>query len=262
MLISYQLSCTYLDSKVTLYYHKLFGSMEIVPRWMSFEVTGITFDLANTLLYQAQENPSFKEQSKYLVSRGYEIYPQELEAARQYVFFVDFPKGGIRDWEQWSTQILYRLGFEDIDASTLSRFIQLQRVGSDSFEQFGDTLPTIQQLHETGFRLSFATTIPLFRFEHAIQSIIKYFQVIVTGENAGYPKGNPKFYDFDIQQKGISHSQNLFIGDDPYFDIEIPQQLGQRTIHLQHAGTSETSSADTSITSLIEIPDLVEILRL
>ena len=145
MLISFQLSCTYLDSKVILYYHKLFGSMEIISRWMSFEVTGITFDLANTLLYQAQEHPSFIEPSKYLVSRGYEIYPQELEATR---------------------------------------------------------------------------------FEHAIQSIIKYFQVIVTGENAGYAKGNPKFYDFDIQQKDITHSQNLFIGDDPYFDIEIPQQLG------------------------------------
>ncbi len=95
---------------------------------------------------------------------------------------------------------------------------------------------------------------------HAISSIIKYFQVIVTGESAGYPKGNPKFYDFDIKQKGISHSQNIFIGDDPYFDIEIPQQLGQRTIHLQRTGKSETSSADTTITSLLEVLDLVELL--
>ncbi|MHA2090445.1 MAG: HAD family hydrolase [Candidatus Kariarchaeaceae archaeon] len=227
---------------------------------MSFKVKGITFDLAQTLLYQAQKNPSFMEQSEFLVSQGYEIYPQELEAARQYVFFVDLPKGGISNWEQWSAQVLLRLGFEDIDASTLSGFIQLQRVGSDSFEQFGDVLPTIQNLHETGFQLSIATTIPLFRFEHAIQSIIKYFQVIVTGENAGYPKGNPKFYDFDIQQKGVIHSQNVFIGDDPYFDIEIPKQLGQHTIHLQRVGKTETSSADTSITSLIEVLDLVELL--
>jgi FMN phosphatase YigB (HAD superfamily) len=84
--------------------------------------------------------------------------------------------------------------------------------------------------------------------------------VIVTGENAGYPKGNPKFYDFDIQQKGVIHSQNVFIGDDPYFDIEIPKQLGQHTIHLQRVGKTETSSADTSITSLIEVLDLVELL--
>ncbi|MHA2171949.1 MAG: HAD family hydrolase [Candidatus Kariarchaeaceae archaeon] len=227
---------------------------------MSFQVKGITFDLAQTLLYQAQKNPSFKEQSEFLVNQGYDIYPQELEAARQYVFFVDLVKGKIRDWKQWSTQILYRLGFGNIDARTLSGFIQLQRVGSDSFVQFGDVSTTIQQLHDAGFQLSIATTIPLFRFEHAIQSIIEYFQVIVTGENAGYVKGNPKFYDYDVLQKGVSHSENVFIGDDPYFDIEIPQQLGQRTIHLHRAGKTETSSADTTITSLLEVLDLVELL--
>ena len=65
-------------------------------------IKSITFDMFNTLVYPTKPNVNYQNLSDMFVENGYEIYPQELEAARQYVFFIDFPKGGINTWEHWT----------------------------------------------------------------------------------------------------------------------------------------------------------------
>lgn len=56
---------------------------------MKKKISGISFDLANTLIYTTQPFPSYRDLSDLLANEGYDIYPQELEAARQYVFFIE-----------------------------------------------------------------------------------------------------------------------------------------------------------------------------
>ena len=58
-------------------------------------VKAVCFDLYGTLAV-VQKAMSVTQASDFLVSRGYEVYPQALEATWHYVSFVDYPKLGYK----------------------------------------------------------------------------------------------------------------------------------------------------------------------
>jgi len=57
------------------------------------ELRALLFDLYGTIAYL--KNPvSGRFVSDFLVSRGYEVYPQALDAAWHYVSFIDYQNMG------------------------------------------------------------------------------------------------------------------------------------------------------------------------
>ena len=53
----------------------------------------VIFDLVGTLAF-IENQVDNKEVSSFLVSRGYEVYPQEFGVAWGFVSFIDYPKVG------------------------------------------------------------------------------------------------------------------------------------------------------------------------
>ncbi|MHA2097945.1 MAG: HAD family hydrolase [Candidatus Kariarchaeaceae archaeon] len=225
---------------------------------MGNKIRGVTFDLAYTLIYPEKSFPSYREISEMLTAEGFEIYPQELEAARQYVFFIDFTKGNINSWESWSNKIFSHLGYPNPPTIILDKYIKLVKPYSDSFRLYDDVLPIIEYLHELNIKLSVVTTIPEFRFYETFRPISKYFDCIVTGRNAKCAKGNPKMYNFDLRSKNVRAEENLFVGDDLYYDIEIPKKMGQFTGYLNRNATEiKNSYFDYEFSSLLDIKNLL-----
>ncbi len=226
---------------------------------MKLKVKGVTFNLEKTLMYLVTSGPAFVEMSDLLVKRGFNIYPKELEAAWNFVYYVDLTNGFINTWYDWTRQLLNRLGYSDVNQAIMNELIQIERTSSEGFNLYDDVEAMLKKLHEAGFMLSIVTTMPLFRFGGVARQIMNYFTIIVTGANAGCAKGNPKMYQFDLASKMVRPGENLFVGDDIYYDIEIPHKMGQHTMHLMREGGSVTDLADITIKNLDEIFDHIEL---
>jgi FMN phosphatase YigB (HAD superfamily) len=226
---------------------------------MKLRVKGVTFSMENTLMYLVTTGRPYIEMSDYLVNRGYKIYPKELEAAWNFVFYVDLTNGFINTWYDWTRQLFKRLGINEVDQPTMNGLIIMQRASSEGFNLYDDVESVLKKLHEQGFVLSIVTTMPLFRFGGVARRIMDYFTIIVTGANAGCAKGNPKMYQFDLASKMLKPEENLFVGDDSYYDIEIPHKMGQHTMHLTREGGNASDLADFVIKGLNEILDHIEL---
>ncbi|OLS23773.1 MAG: hypothetical protein HeimC2_25120 [Candidatus Heimdallarchaeota archaeon LC_2] len=65
-------------------------------------------------------------------------------------------------------------------------------------------------------------------------------------------------YRFDLNQKNVNSRNNLFIGDDIYYDIELPKQMGQLIGLLNRSEkikkTRYTDFLLTSLADIIKIP--------
>ena len=83
----------------------------------------VLFDLYGTLASQ-EETVSDEYVSEFLISRGYEVYPQELGAAWYYVSFVDYPRHGYRTWRTYIKRVLQRVGVKP-DKETLKELVRL-----------------------------------------------------------------------------------------------------------------------------------------
>lgn len=226
---------------------------------MKLKVKGVTFNLEKTLMFLVNSGPAYKQMSDLLVKRGYYIYPKELEAAWNFVYYVDLTNGFINTWYDWTRQVLNRLGYREVDQGIMNELIIIGRTSSEGFNLYSDVEPVLKKLHEIGFALSIVTTMPLFRFGSVARRIMDYFTIIVTGANAGCAKGNPKMYHFDLASKMLKPEENLFVGDDIYYDIEIPQKMGQHTMHLTREGDNGSELADIVIKNLDEILDHIEL---
>ncbi len=226
---------------------------------MKLKVKGVTFNLEKTLTYLITDGPAFVRMSDFLVKKGFNIYPKELEAAWNFVYYVDLTNGFINTWYDWTRQLLKRLGYNDVDREIMNELIMIERSSSEGYNLYNDVEPVLKKLHEQGFALSIVTTMPLFIFGGVARRIMNYFTIIVTGANAGCAKGNPKMYQFDLASKMLRPKENLFIGDDAYYDIEIPHKLGQHTVHLKREVGDASELADIVIKDLNELFDHIEL---
>lgn len=63
-------------------------------------VKAVLFDLYGTLAYAEEEVPD-EVASAFLLSRGYEVYPQAFAASWRFVGFVDYPRYGYESWKRF-----------------------------------------------------------------------------------------------------------------------------------------------------------------
>jgi len=223
-------------------------------------IRSISFDVARTLIGIEDYIPPWIELSDFLVDHSYELYPQELEAARNYVFMVDLPKYSIDNWSNWSAQILVRLGYKQVEQQIIDGITNILSRQVDHFVLYEDVIPTLEALKQYKLSYSAVTTIPEFKLQKVLKPIWKELTHLIHGGNAGCAKGNPKMYELDLEWKSVTVSQNLFVGDDPYFDIEIPKKMGQTTIQIERdkLDTNMSDYADYMIHHFHELPVIVE----
>lgn len=89
----------------------------------------------------------------------------------------------------------------------------------------------------------------------------KYFKIVIDSTLVGVRKPNKKIFQLALNQLKANAEETIVVGDSYENDIVPAKLLGCKTIWLKGNGWSEvddTSSADFTIESLKQLPDVVK----
>jgi putative hydrolase of the HAD superfamily len=217
----------------------------------------VLFDLYGTLAYV--KNPiSSEEISEFLLARGYEVYPQSLDAASHYVSMIDYPKQGYDSWKAYLKQVLCRLDVET-DTKTLEELATIYQKHR-SLTLFQDAASAVTKAKELNLKTAIVTTIAHFCFHAAIKPIHRFFDVITTGYEVGCEKSNPKMHEQTLKRLGVIPQEAVMIGDELLVDMKIPKNLGMHTILLDRTNRihRRPREADAKTDTLTEAVVIVE----
>jgi len=217
----------------------------------------VFLDLIGTLCFTS--NPiSEEEVSHFLVNRGVEIYPQSWRAARHYVVMIDYPKYGYENWSSFVGQILYRLDAE-VDCETL---LQLTRLLEEhnTYHMYPDAVNAVIEAKNLGLKTAIVTTTPIFLFQKALEPAEKWIDIIVDGYTARCEKSNPKMLRVALDKLGIQPEETVMIGDDLLVDVNIPSEMGLKTILLDRRGelSYKPPEADMKVSTLVQAIEAVK----
>jgi putative hydrolase of the HAD superfamily len=210
-------------------------------------IKAVLFDMHGTLVH-VENDITEEEVSDYLFSRGYEVSPQQLRAARAFVSFIDYPKYGYKNWRSFFSRIFWRLKVK-VDNETLQTIIKLHE--SRPYKLYSDAAEAMPKAKQSGFKTATVTTIAYFQFKKAIEPIKRYFDFIMTGYEAGCDKTNPKMYRKVLEILNVRPEEAVMIGDDVPIDIILPKKLGINAILLNREGKNvECPQANAVINNL------------
>lgn len=86
-----------------------------------------------------------------------------------------------------------------------------------------------------------------------------YFDAIVTSEEAGAEKPDPRIYQLTLAKLGVTASEALMIGDHPRGDMQGAHDAGLRTIYMAEFTGSEPAPAcaDNVVHRLADILEII-----
>lgn len=198
----------------------------------------LLFDLYGTVAFC--ENPvSDRFVSDFLVSRGYEVYPQALDAAWHYVAFVDHPKFGFKSWNTWLKQICKRLGVK-VDDKTIKDWSLFYK--DQNWNLYPDAAEAFTKARIWGLKTAIVTSIAKFMYIKALEPIIDKVDLLVDASTFRCEKSNPKIYRKILRTLRVKPEQTVMIGDEEYVDILIPKRLGMHAIFLNRGRKAQKTS--------------------
>jgi FMN phosphatase YigB (HAD superfamily) len=212
------------------------------------------FDLHGTLAYV--KNPvNDWTVSDFLVSHGYEVYPQTFNTAWRVVAFIDYPKYGYKNYRQFLQRVLWRLKVK-VDSATLDGLVRLYESGK--FELYPDAPKALATAKENHLKTAVVTTIARFKFEAPLLPIIKFIDIVMDGYKAGCEKTNPKMYRKTLEILKVAPFEAVMIGDDLEIDVMLPKKLGIHAILLDREGKiRHTTLADAVVRDLNEAVETI-----
>lgn len=212
------------------------------------------FDLHGTLAH-GKTSVTGEDASDYLVSRGYEVYPQSFDVAWGFVAFIDYPKYGYKTYRSHLRRILWRLGVK-VDHETLKGLARMFKRGR--YKLYLDAADAVKTAKEHGFKTAIVTTIARFKFAEALKPIENHFDVVVTGYEAGCEKTNPRMYRKALEFLKVKPNEAVMIGDNLKIDVLLPKKLGIHAILLdRNKATKESPHADAVATDLGQAVEIV-----
>jgi len=215
------------------------------------KVSAILFDLHGTLVYK-RNTKEFEEVSDYLFCRGFEVSPQQFGAASSFVSLIDYPKYGYRTLRAYLVRVFQRLRLK-VDDETLNHVIQLEM--QNPYILYPDAVEAVKRAKTYGFKIAVVTTIAHFRFDATIRPIRNYFDLIMTGYEAGVDKSHPKMYLKVLEILRCKASDAIMIGDEMLLDFLLPKRLGINAVLLDREGGKRELPADTVVSNLNQAVD-------
>lgn len=82
--------------------------------------------------------------------------------------------------------------------------------------------------------------------------IAKYFDKIITSENAGAKKPNPQVFQYALQQANTTASESLMVGDNIEADIYGALAVGMKVIYYNYNGKPDVKEIPT-VKHLLEV---------
>jgi len=216
----------------------------------------VIFDLYGTLITSKGLQESKDEAlSQILLEAGHEVYYQEMAATRQFVSFIDYPRGRANTAKEYYAKVLERLEIQP--NSTLVDTLADKDLELEKTMLYPDVASTVHVLKSRGVKTSIVTTIARWRFEPLLKENNVHIDYICTASESQAVKPDPRSFTAVIHKFGIPAQQAIMVGDDVKTDVEPAKKLGLKTVLLCRGQRVECKTADHVISSLRELPDLL-----
>jgi len=221
-------------------------------------IRAVIFDLYGTLIagdIQAGGEDKDEAASRVLREAGYDVYYQEVEAARLAVMFIDYPRGRANTPIEFYAKVLERL--EISPDLKLAEALAREAAESEKLKLFEDVVPTVRALKARGIKTAILTTIPTWRFKHLLDASSVRIDYICTAKEAKAVKPNPRIYRTVLKALGVKPNEALMVGDEARTDVIPPKKIGMKAVMLCREEKKPAKEADHVITSLTQLLSII-----
>ena len=239
----------------------------------------VIFDFGGTLMYGRYTWDPFiakadEALTNYMSSKGIELnvntFPREFRRRLN-----DYFRQREKDlFETTYTHVLQELvrekGYDDVPGDVIRTALDaLFAVTQTNWALEEDAIPTLIKLDENGYKLGIISNAG---DDQDVQQLArgfgiqKYFDFILTSAACSYRKPHPRIFELALANWYLLPSEAVMVGDNLTADIRGAQSAGIYGVWLNRRAdpqmeTEETVTPDASISSLSELPAILDRLQ-
>jgi putative hydrolase of the HAD superfamily len=225
----------------------------------------VFFDAGETLVHA---HPSFPELLGAILQReGYEVDQDLLrrkihlvgdrfaQAARERTLWTTSPERSRAFWATVYRAFLAELGIPFGDG--LGEILYAEFTDLSNYRLFDDVEPVLRRLHEDGLILGVVSN-----FEEWLERLLeqlgvtRFFDVRVISGIEGMEKPDPGIFLLALERAGVEPGSALYVGDNPYFDVDPPSSIGMPAVLIDRRGRYPEFDGPR-ITTMADLPGVV-----
>ena len=167
-------------------------------------------------------------------------------------------------------ELLIEKGYDDIPSDvTREALDRLFAVTQANWALEEDSLPTLQKLEKSGYRLGIISNAG---DDQDVQQLSRgfgirpYFDFILTSAACSYRKPHPRIFELALANWYLLPAEAVMVGDSLTADVQGAQNVGMFGVWLNRRADpqmemQESVRPDASLTSLAELPALLDHLQ-
>jgi len=167
-------------------------------------------------------------------------------------------------------ELLKEKGYEDVPSEIIRNALdKLFAVTQKNWALEEDTIPTLKKLSESGYRLGIISNAG---DDQDVQQLVRkfdirsYFDFVLTSAACSYRKPHPRIFELALANLYLLPSEAVMVGDNLIADVQGAQKVGMYGVWLNRRADPVTEkqnavSPDASLSSLTELPDLLDQLQ-
>jgi putative hydrolase of the HAD superfamily len=213
-------------------------------------VKAILFDIDHTLVSEEPLMMLFLPQvyEKLAKKRGI-----NKEDARNAFLKEILERKDSYEWHDWN----FFFGLFDLDI----KYEDIMRKYPHKLHVYPDVLPVLEWLRGEGYSLGVVTSGPEYqRLKLELTGLSKYFDVVVTREDAGTVKPDPKIFLLALEELGVKPSEAVMVGDSLWQDVYGGKNVGMTAVWVNRKGEHDIHLADFKIHTLYELRNVLEVI--
>jgi putative hydrolase of the HAD superfamily len=215
------------------------------------KIKAVLFDIDGTLLTEMPLIQLFLPQVYEKLAKKLGISKEE---ARNAFLAEIFSRRDTYDWHDWN--FFFELFGLDM------RYENLLKRYPHKLQVYPDTVPTLEWLRESGYRLGVVTSGPEYqRLKLELVGLDKYFDAVVTREDVKAIKPEPKIFLYALEKLDAGPEEAAFVGDSLTQDVYGAKHVGMLSIWVNRTGEQGHHLADYEIRTLHELRKILGVVE-
>jgi HAD superfamily hydrolase (TIGR01549 family) len=229
------------------------------------KIRGVLFDYGNTLVHLRDGQTVLQ---RALADLGHKIdsttASKGAEAIKEHWHkrFAILPRG-----HRWTREIrlecektgLSAVGFTG-DLDVAARIIDDRWASYENQGLYNDVKPALKDLTEMGLRLGVLSQTKMtshqLKEELKVFLIAEYFPIVLTSEDAGYDKPDPRFFRLGANMTGFKDTELLYIGNRYHEDVVGARNAGITPVLIERKPRHKSRDC-ISVNGLLSLPSML-----
>jgi len=227
---------------------------------MANGVKAVFFDLDNTLIdFLTMKRRSCEAAVDAMICAG---VPLKKEEALASLYFI-YKRVGMDDRKVFQRFLSKHVG--RIDERILAAgIVAYRRERVKHYDPYPHTIPVLQRLRKSGFRLGIITDAPRLKAWMRLHAarLASLFDTVVTYEDTFRRKPAKQPFEAALDKLHLDPSDCVMVGDWPHRDIIGAKRMGMRTIFARYGNPDHPNpGADFSVNTMIELEKTIRSLK-